>query len=157
MAGRGEERGEEANVLNKAVHELHISVIHHYFSTNESKQTQILFSVEHEGKPAFLRVEQTSRIRVNRTLQVQIRPLHSLIVPPHASLPHILPIMILPGPRALSVFPAALPVAAIVIEKRSAAMRKTHLQFAAIHIAVNVVESANAAEIERVVDGDRGR
>lgn len=44
-----------------------------------------------------------------------------------------------------------------MIEKRSAAMRKTHLQFAAIHIAVNVVESANAAEIERIVDGDRGR
>ena len=43
-----------------------------------------------------------------------------------------------------------------MVEDRSASMRKTHLQFAAIHIAVNVVESPNAAEVERVVDGDGG-
>lgn len=87
---------------------------------------------------------------------MQIRPLHSRVVSPHASLPHILPVVILSGSGALSILPATIPVAAIVIEDRSVSVRKTHLQFAAIHIAVNVVESPNAAEVERVVDGDGG-
>ena len=156
LAGGGEERREEASVLNEAAQELHVALVQLYASRDASRRTQVLLSIEREGKPALLRVEQPLRVRVDRPLQAQIRPLHAFVTAPHAFLPHLLRVVVLSRPAALPVLPAALPEAAVVVEERPAAVRQTHLQLAAVHVSLRVVERADAAEVQSVVHGDRG-